>query len=176
MIKKEQQKLSLNRKGLSYTHSPKWLKDKKAIINPKSNDNNSFQHVLTVTLNYQKIKSHPERISNLKPFIDQYDWKEIDFPAHASKDWKMFEQKNKIIALNIFFVPYNTEKIKLAYKSKQNFKRENQAILLIIVVGKKWHYRVVKIFPALLREITSDHKEDLHYLNCFHSYNTTQKT
>ena len=88
----------------------------------------------------------------------------------------MFEQKNKIIALNIFFVPYNTEKIKLAYKSKQNFKRENQAILLIIVVGKKWHYRVVKIFPALLREITSDHKEDLYYLNCFHSYNTTQKT
>ena len=103
MIKKELQKLSLNRKGLSYTDSPKWLKNKKATINPKSNDNNCFQYVLTVALNYQKIKSHSERISNLKPFIDQDDWKEIDFPPHPSKDWT--EQKTKTIALNIFFVP-----------------------------------------------------------------------
>ena len=105
MIKKELQKLSLNRKGLSYTDSPKWLKNKKATINPKSNDNNCFQYVLTVALNYQKIKSHSERISNLKPFIDQDDWKEIDFPPHPSKDWKKFEQKTKTIALNIFFIP-----------------------------------------------------------------------
>ena len=45
----------------------------------------------------------------------------------------------------------------------------------MIVVGKKWHYLVVKILPALLREITSDHKEDLYYLNCFHSYSTEEK-
>ena len=29
------QKISLNRKGSSYIDSPKWLKNKKAIINPK---------------------------------------------------------------------------------------------------------------------------------------------
>ena len=28
---------------------------------------------LTVALNYQKPKSHPERISRIKPFIDQYN-------------------------------------------------------------------------------------------------------
>ena len=27
---------------------------------------------------YEQIKSHSERISNIKPFIDQYDWKEIN--------------------------------------------------------------------------------------------------
>ena len=38
-------------------------------------------------MNHQKIE---ERISNIKPFIDQYNWKGIDFPAEI-KEWKKFE-------------------------------------------------------------------------------------
>ena len=162
------QKISLNRKGSSYIDSPKWLKNKKATINPKNNDNNCFQYALTVALNYQNIKKVLQKISKFKPFIDQYNWKEIDFPSH-SKDWKKFEQNNKTIALNILFVPHNTEKIRLAYKSKHNFKRENQVILLMITDGKKWHYLAVKSLPALLRGITSNHEGDFYCLNCFHS-------
>ena len=37
------QKTSLNKKGSSYIDSPEWLKNKKAKINPKNNDNNCFQ-------------------------------------------------------------------------------------------------------------------------------------
>ena len=80
------------------------MKNKKATINPKNNDNNSFQYALTVALNYQNIKSHPERISNLEPFINKYDWKGIDSPSEE-KDWKKFELNNKSSALNILFVP-----------------------------------------------------------------------
>ena len=100
------------------------VKNKKSTINPKNNDDNCFQYTLTVALNHKQIKSNPERISKIKPFIDQYNWKEIDFPSH-SKDWKKFELNNKSIALNILFVPYNTEKIRLAYNPKHNFKRKN---------------------------------------------------
>ena len=57
-------------------------------------------------------------------------------PSHQ-KDWKKSELNNKAIALNTLFVLYNTEKIRLAYKSKYNFKRENQVILLMITDGKK---------------------------------------
>ena len=67
------QKISLNRKGSSYIDSPKWLKNKKATINPKNNDNNCFQYALTVALNYNNIKKDPQRISKIKPFINQYD-------------------------------------------------------------------------------------------------------
>ena len=35
---------------------------------------------MTVALNHEQIKSYPERILNIKSFIDQYDWKEINFP------------------------------------------------------------------------------------------------
>ena len=69
-------------------------------------------------------------------------------------------------------MPYNTEDIILAYKSKHNFKRENQVILLIITDGKKWHYLAMKSLPALLREMTSNHHGDFYCLNCFHSYST----
>ena len=44
-------KISPNRGG-SYIDSPKWIKNKKATINPENNDDNSFQNALTVTLNY----------------------------------------------------------------------------------------------------------------------------
>ena len=82
------QKIGLKRAG-SYIDSPEWLKSKKATINPKNNDDHCFQYSLTVALNHIQIKSHPERISKIKPFIDQHNWKEIDFPSH-SKDWKKF--------------------------------------------------------------------------------------
>ena len=110
--------------------------------------------------------------------------------APHSKDWKRFEQKNKrialnilekvrtknkSIALNILFVPHNIEKIRLAYKSKHNFKRENQVILLVITDGKKWHYLTVKSLSALLKGITSNHKGDFYCLNCFHTYRTKKK-
>ena len=82
-------KIGLNRGG-SYIDSPKWLKNKKATINSKNNDDKCLQYALTVALNYQNIKKDPQRISKIKPFLDQYIWKEIDFPA-LQKDWKNFD-------------------------------------------------------------------------------------
>ena len=128
-------KVSLNKDG-SYIDSLKWLKSKKATINPKNNDDKCFQYALTVALNYEKIKKDPQRISKFKPFIDKYNWKEIDFPSH-SKDWKKFESNNKSMALNILYVPHNTDKIRHAYKSKYNLTCENQVILLMITDGEK---------------------------------------
>ena len=65
-------KVSLSR-GVSYIDSPKWLKNKKATINPKNKDDKCFQYALTVALNYEQIKDHPERISKTKAFVDKYN-------------------------------------------------------------------------------------------------------
>ena len=103
-------KVSINRGG-SYIDSPKWIKNKKSTINPKNNDFKCFQYAVTLALNLDKINNHPERISKIKPFIDQYNWNEIDFPS-TSKDWKKFELSIEI-ALNIFYVLHNTKKYTL---------------------------------------------------------------
>ena len=127
-------KISLNRGG-SYIDSPKWLKDKRSKINPKNNDDKCFQYTATLALNLDKIKKDPQRISKIKPFIDQYNWKDIDFPS-TSKDWRKFELNNKI-ALNISYVPHNTRKINVAYKSKQNLTCDKKVISLMITDGEK---------------------------------------
>ena len=108
---------SLNRGG-SYIDSPKWLKDKKSTINLKNNDDKCFQYAVTLALYLDKINRDPQRISKIKPFINQYNWKDIDFPP-TSKDWKKFELNNEV-ALNILYVLYNTRNIQVAYKSKNN--------------------------------------------------------
>ena len=164
--------ISLNRGG-SYIDSPEWLKYKKSTINPKNNDDKCFHYAVTLALNFDEINNHPERISKIKPFIDQYNWKDIDFPS-TSKDWKKLEQNNEI-AINILYVPHNTKKVQIAYKSKQNLTCDKQVILLMITDGEKWHYLTVKNLPGLLRGITSTHKEDFYCLNCFQSYRTKNK-
>ena len=95
-----------------------------------------------------KLKKDPQRVPKIKPFIEKYNWEDIDFPS-TSKDRKKFECNNEV-ALNILYVPYNTKKINM-------------------------HYLVVKNLSRLLRGITSNHKEDFYCLNCFHSYRTENK-
>ena len=165
-------KISLNRGG-SYIDFPKWLKDKKSTITPKNNDPKCFQYAVTLALNLDKINKHPQRISKIKPFIDQYNWKDIDFPS-TSKDWRKLELNNEI-ALKILYVPHNTRKIQVAYKSKQNLTCNKKVILLKLTDGENWHYLTVKNLPGLLRGITSTHKEDCYCLNIFGSYRTRNR-
>ena len=98
-----------------------------------------------------ELKVTQKKISKIKPFIDQYNWKERNFPSHK-KDWNEFEKIIKTIALNILYVPYNAEKIRHAYKSKHNLKRD----------GVKWHYVAVKGLSALFRGKISKHDGDLY--------------
>ena len=63
-------------------------------MDPNNNDVKYFQYSIAVVLNHEQIKSHPERISNIKPFIAQYDWKERNFSSNK-EDWNEFEQNNK---------------------------------------------------------------------------------
>ena len=190
-------RISLSR-GSSYIESTEWIRNKGVTINPKNTkDDSCFQYAITAALNYQNIDHHPKRISKLEPFINNYNWKDIEFPSH-SKDWRKFECNNKTIALNILFVPYkknttkqnneqdntkkqnnerdNTKEIRQAYISKHNDERDNQVNLLMITDGtSNWHYLAVKSISGLLRGITSNHNGDFYCLNCFLAYTTKNK-
>ena len=99
------------KRGKSYIESPEWISSKKPTINPKNTkDNKCFQYAITVALNHKEINNHPERISKIKPFISNYNWKDIHFPAGID-DWKKFE-RNIDIALKILSVPPSEKKNK----------------------------------------------------------------
>ena len=59
--------------------------------------------MVTVALNYEETESHLERVSNIKPFENKYNWKGTNYPSNID-DWKTFEKNNLIIALNILFI------------------------------------------------------------------------
>ena len=151
-------------------------KNKGVTINPRNTKNHmGFQYAITAALNHQNIDHHPERISKHRPFINNYNWKDIEFPSH-SKDWRKSEQNNKTIALNILYVPCNTKQIKQTYISKYNNERDNRVNLLMITDGtSNWHYITVKSISGLLGRITSNHNGDFYCLNCFHPYTTNKR-
>ena len=82
-------------------------KRSKSPINPKNKDDKCFQYAVTVALNHDKINKDLQRVSKIKPFINQYNWNDIAIPS-TGKDWKKFELNNESIALNILYVPHNT--------------------------------------------------------------------
>ena len=113
------------RRAESYIMSPDWIASKKATINPKNEkDNECFKWSIIAGLNYNKInEKYLKKIEKLKRV-------DIDLSSHQ-RDWEIFEQENNSIALNVLFVSYNSEEIKIAYKSNYN-KRKNQVTLLMI--------------------------------------------
>ena len=60
-------------------YSSEWLKNKKEAI---IDGDNCFQKALKDALDYQGIKEDPQEISKIKPYISQYNWKDIKFPLH----------------------------------------------------------------------------------------------
>ena len=92
-------------KYLSELNSSGWLKSKNKTIISGDND---FENALDDALNYQNIKTNPERISKLKPYINKYNWKGIKFPP-GPEEWIKFERNNKTIALNVLYIPRNAK-------------------------------------------------------------------
>ena len=98
--------------------SPDWIASKKATINPKNEkDNECFKWSIIAGLNYNKInEKYLKKIEKLKRV-------DIDLSSHQ-RNWGKFEQENNSIDLNILFVSYDSEEIKLAYKSNYNKRKK----------------------------------------------------
>ena len=65
-------KVSLN-KGGSYIDSPEFIKHKKSTINPQNNyddDNECLRYTIIAAVKYADINNNPERVSKLRPFIN----------------------------------------------------------------------------------------------------------
>ena len=72
LLKYKLHKRSLRRGG-SYIDSPKWIKDKKGTINPKNEDDKCIIYAIIASLNHHEIDNHPERVSKLRPYINDYN-------------------------------------------------------------------------------------------------------
>ena len=85
----------------TFVETPMCIKSKKAVLNPKDNDNKSFQYSITLSLYYKEIGNNFNRITKIKPSINNFNWNTINFPP-TQQNYKSFEINNLEIALNIF--------------------------------------------------------------------------
>ena len=88
---KDFHQLNLTR-GSSYIPLPQWLANKKAIINPRNEDQECFKWTVIAASRWGEIGKGPQRVSNLKKYELDFDWFGIKFPVSV-KDIKGFEVK-----------------------------------------------------------------------------------
>ena len=119
--------------GSSYTEFPGWIKTKKAVINLQNKDKECFKWAVIEALHHEDIKHHPERISLLRPYENQYNWKGLEFPASIKKIDK-FEKNNP--GINVLFSNKKSQNIYTTRRSEHNVKCKKQVNLLMIVDGE----------------------------------------
>ena len=73
-------KINLNH-GRPYINSSIQINVKKQTINfADRDDEKCFQYTTRLALNQKELVKNSGRISKIKPFIDKYNWKDIDYP------------------------------------------------------------------------------------------------
>ena len=165
--------LNLTR-GSSYLPLSDWIVSKKAVINPKNeNDKEFFKCAVTVALHREKIKSHPECISNIMRYANNYNWSRLEFPEAINKINEF--EKNNDIAVNVLGI--KGQKIYICRKSKYNDRKNVD--LLLITDGEKRHYTAIKSRSRLLGSSNSKDGHQQHFcINCiqgFHSEESRDK-
>ena len=106
-----------------------------------------FKWAVIAASRWEKIDSHPERISKLKRFEVDFDWSGMKFPV-SIKDIKGSEIKNRI-SINLLAI--EGKEIYICRKGG-NYDR---SINLMILNG---HYVAIKSLSRLLSSKNSKHK------------------
>ena len=134
--------LNLTR-GSSYLQLPDFIAKRKAVINPQNGDEECFKWAIIVADKWMDIDSHPERVSNLREFTDNYDWSGLEFPV-LLKQIGTFEAKNNI-SINVL-----GSEGKDIYILKNSNRSNREINLLMISEDGINHYTAIKSLSRLL--------------------------
>ena len=133
--------LNLTR-GSSYLPLLYWLACKKAIVNPHNDDEECFKWSV-IAAEYAGMKD-PQLVSNLRKFMDNYDWSGLGFPV-SIKDIGRFETRNNI-SVNVLAV--EGRDIYIHRKDQRMMGREIN--LLMVSEDGIQHYTAIKSLSRLL--------------------------
>ena len=143
-----------------------WISRKGGVINSKNEiDEECSKGSIIAALHNAKIRSHPERISNLTRLEDNYDWSGLQFPLGISE----FEKKHDVI-VNVLGV--EEKKVKILRGKKYDCWKK-VADLLLIAEGVRRHYTAIKSLSRLLYSSNTKHERKQYFcLNCLQSFPT----
>ena len=142
-------------RGSSYIELPKELKDKKAIINMKNEDNRCF--IWCVLRALYPFKEDRNKIDKtLKSKIETLNTTGIEYPVSLS-DINKFEKQNETISITVF--GYNEKDKVYPLRISEYSNRSCKIKLLLVEKGGISHYCLIENFSRLVSSQVSKHKE-----------------
>ena len=154
-------------RGSSFIPLPDFIKKKNAIINIKNEDDKCF--LWSVLRYFHPKEIHGERLTDLKKYENDLNFKGIYFPVKV-KDITKFENNNPDLpGINVFSVNDN-DKI---YPLRHNQKGCQKSIdLFLFSEDEKQHYSLIKNFPRLVRSQYTSHRSSKIFIckKCLHHY------
>ena len=153
-------------RGETWVALPKELANKRAIINPKNEDNKCFLWSVLRKLNPKEKNS--ERIDKkLKEKENTLNMEGIEYPV-SLKDIDKFESQNPSISVTV--LGYEGKRV-YPLRNSNNTNREHDVILILIEEEGVNYYCLVKDVSHLLSSQVSNHKEKHHFcLRCLNSF------
>ena len=157
-------RLTLTR-GRFHLLLPDWLARKQSIINPQNEEEKCFQRAVIAALEWTNIKSHPQYISQLRKFADNYNWSGLEFPVSV-KDIKTFEVNNNI-SINVLAA----EGKEIYIQRKSEYKYDREINLFMVSEDGKRHYTAIKSLSRLLGCKNSGHHGKQYFsTNCLQGF------
>ena len=149
-------------RGSSYLPLPDWLARKKAIVNPRNDNEECFKwSVITV----EKVgMKDPQIVSNLRKFTDNYYWSGLEVPV-SIKDIGKFETRNNI-SVNVLAVEGRD-----IYIHRKGWRMGREINLLMVSEDGINHYTAIKSLSRLLKSSDTKHKCKQHFcMNCLQGF------
>ena len=151
-------------RGSSYLPLPDWLAHKKAIINPKNSDLESFKRAVIAAMRWEQTGKNPEQITKLKRFENDFDWTGVGFPV-SFRTIKRSESQNQI-STNVLAV-----EDRQIYICRKGVDYDHVVNLMLITENNRKHYVAIKSLSRLLSKQNSKHKEAQHFcMNCIQGF------
>ena len=151
----------------SYMELPAYLKNKKAIINMKNQDDKCFLWCVLRALNPKD--NHPERVDkDLISKQDTLNMKGIKYPV-SFRDIDRFESLNPNISITV--LGYDEKEKVYPLRVSEYTGCEHDIILMLIKDGENSHYCLVNNTSALLASQLNHHDHKRHIcLRCLNGF------